>query len=95
MGDALALVALCCHQIGLKTLDEVAAEQPCALDLALNLCLYLCLESIRLLYVHLFGLNLRLNGHRLALLRDKGDALIDLLDELLRGYFFLHVCWVT
>lgn len=85
MSDALPLVALSCHQIGLETLDEVIAEYP--RRLALDFGLYF----LWLLYFYLLWFDLWLDIHRLTLLRHVGYPVINLLHELLRGYFFLHL----
>lgn len=47
MGDTLPLTAFCCHQIGLKALDEVNAEYPSRL--ALDFSIYF----LWLLYLYL------------------------------------------
>jgi len=84
MSDAVTLVALGSHQIGLQFLQEVAPE-----NAGLRL---LCFWGCRL-HFHLFLLDFLLRLH--GFFGHKSDAFVYLLHELLRGDLFLHLMWLT
>lgn len=84
MSDAVTLVALGSHQIGLQFLQEVAPENA-------GLML-LCFWGCRL-HFHLFLLDFLLRLH--GFFGHKSDAFVYLLHELLGGDLFLHLMWHT